>query len=148
VPRLPRVSRALCLTAGVFSSCVVGLGLRQVVGVDPLWELTAQRTQEWFRQPEREGVIGADCAVAAPIVVVTGFVAATLEGTPTTLKRSGSDYSATIFARLMSASRITMWKDVNGVYTADPRRVPEAFPIERLKYVRPHVSSHVSSHLI
>ena len=34
----------------------------------------------------------------------------------------------------MSASRITMWKNVNGVYTADPRRVPEAFPIERLKY--------------
>ena len=30
--------------------------------------------------------------------------------------------------------RITMWKNVNGVYTADPRRVPEAFPIESLKY--------------
>ena len=38
-----------------------------------------------------------------PVVVVTGFVAATLEGSPTTLKRSGSDYSATIFARLMEA---------------------------------------------
>ena len=57
-----------------------------------------------------------------------------MEGTPTTLKRSGSDYSATIFAKLMGASRITMWKNVDGVYTADPRRVPEAFPIESLKY--------------
>ena len=34
----------------------------------------------------------------------------------------------------MGASRITMWKNVNGVYTADPRRVPEAFPIASLKY--------------
>ena len=55
-------------------------------------------------------------------------------GTPTTLKRSGSDYSATIFARLMAASRITMWKNVNGVYTADPRVVPEAYSIPELKY--------------
>ena len=90
----------------------------------------------------------------APIVVTTGFVASTVEGTPTTLKRSGSDYSATIFAKLMAAStararhrrflahtteppakssarfalaQITMWKNVDGVYTAAPRRVPEAF---------------------
>ena len=34
----------------------------------------------------------------------------------------------------MDASRITLWKNVNGIYTADPRRVPEAFPIESLKY--------------
>ena len=34
----------------------------------------------------------------------------------------------------MAASRITMWKNVNGVYTADPRRVPEAFPITSLKF--------------
>jgi len=79
-------------------------------------------------------MMSVDCATAAPIVIVTGFVASTLEGTRTTLKRSGSDFSATIFARLMGASRITMWKNVNGVYTADPRRVPEAFPIEGLKY--------------
>ena len=45
-----------------------------------------------------------DCKVAAPIVIVTGFVAATEDGAPTTLKRSGSDYSATIFAKLMDAS--------------------------------------------
>ena len=79
-------------------------------------------------------LVDSDCVVAAPIVVVTGFVASTKEGAPTTLKRSGSDYSATIFAKLMGASGITMWKNVNGVYTADPRVVPEAYPIESLKY--------------
>ena len=43
-------------------------------------------------------------------------------------------HQATIFARLMSASRITMWKNVNGVYTADPRVVPETYSIPELKY--------------
>ena len=109
-------------------------GSANVVGVDPLWEITAERVGEWFKAPGRADLLSADCAKTAPIVVVTGFVAATLEGTPTTLKRSGSDYSATIFARLMGASKITMWKNVDGVYTADPRRVPEAFPIKSLKY--------------
>ena len=99
-------------------------GSSNVVGTDPIWDLTATRVQEWFADPARSNVLSSDCSKAAPVVVVTGFVAATLEGTPTTLKRSGSDYSATIFARLMEASRITMWKNVNGVYTADPRRVP------------------------
>jgi len=50
------------------------------------------------------------------------------------LKRSGSDYSATIFAKLTGASRVTMWKNTDGVYTADPRRVPDAFSIPSLKY--------------
>jgi hypothetical protein len=42
-----------------------------------------------------------DLRSEAPIIIVTGFVASTADGVPTTLKRSGSDYSATIFARLM-----------------------------------------------
>jgi aspartokinase/homoserine dehydrogenase 1 len=109
-------------------------GSSNVVGVDPLWEVTSTRVAEWFAAEAQEGLLSADCVQGAPIVVVTGFVASTLEGTPTTLKRSGSDYSATIFARLMHAKKITMWKNVNGVYTADPRRVPEAFPIASLKY--------------
>src|SRR6056297_1175059 len=47
-----------------------------------------------------------DLRTDAPIIIVTGFVAATAEGVPTTLKRSGSDYSATIFARLMKVDTV------------------------------------------
>lgn len=115
----------------------VGFGLgdkgsSNVVGVDPLWDISAERVLGWFN--DRPELLNIDTTKAAPIVVVTGFVASTMEGSPTTLKRSGSDYSATIFAKIMGGSAITMWKNVNGVYTADPRRVPEAFPIESLKY--------------
>jgi len=109
-------------------------GSSNTVGTDPLWDLTAKKVVEWFAAPDQAHLGEADCKEAAPIVVVTGFVASTQEGAPTTLKRSGSDYSATIFAKLMDASGITMWKNVNGVYTADPRVVPEAYSIERLKY--------------
>jgi len=109
-------------------------GSSNTVGTYPLWDVTAQRVVEWFAAPEQSQLLEADCKSAAPVVVVTGFVASTEEGAPTTLKRSGSDFSATIFAKLMGASGITMWKNVNGVYTADPRVVPEAYPIERLKY--------------
>ena len=56
-----------------------------------------------------------------------------MSGRPTTLKRSGSDYSATIFGRLLEAATVTFWKNVSGVYTADPRKVPEAFPIDSMR---------------
>jgi aspartokinase/homoserine dehydrogenase 1 len=104
-------------------------------GVVPLWAETATRMSNWWNSVGREkGFWELDYSVQSPIVVVTGFVARTAKGVPTTLKRSGSDYSATILAKLTSAGRVTMWKNTDGVYTADPRRVPEAFPIASLKY--------------
>ena len=109
-------------------------GSSNVMGTDPVWPATQRRVDAWWADAERDTLRNVDFSKEAPVVVVTGFVAATAEGTPTTLKRSGSDYSATIFAKLMAARSITMWKDVNGVYTADPRRVPEAFPISSLKF--------------
>jgi len=105
-------------------------------GVVPLWEETTGQLTEWWNTVARDkGMHDCDYQNSvSPIVVVTGFVASTIDGVPTTLKRSGSDYSATIFAKLTGASRVTMWKNTNGVYTADPRRVPEAFSISSLKY--------------
>ena len=105
-------------------------------GVLPLWEETAIRLKNWWNTVGHDkGMIDSDYKSGqSPIVVVTGFVASTIDGVPTTLKRSGSDYSATIFAKLLGASRVTMWKNTDGVYTADPRRVPEAFSIGSLKY--------------
>ena len=97
-----------------------------------MWEETSQRLEQWWSN--NEDISSQDYSNIAPIVVVTGFVAKSETGVPTTLKRSGSDYSATIFAKLTDAARVTMWKNTNGVYTADPRRVPEAFPIASLKY--------------
>ena len=68
------------------------------------------------------------------IIVVTGFIAATEGGVTTTLGRSGSDYTATIFGGALHAERVVIWTDVDGVLSADPRIVPEAFPLTRLSY--------------
>jgi len=104
-------------------------------GVTPLWAETATRMTNWWNTKGKdEGFLDLDYTKQSPVVVVTGFVATTADGVPTTLKRSGSDYSATVFAKLTGASRVTMWKNTDGVYTADPRRVPEAFPIASIKY--------------
>ncbi len=69
------------------------------------------------------------------IPVITGFIAATAEGVPTTLGRGGSDYSATIIGRALPTDEIWIWSDVDGVMTTDPRIVPEARSIRHLSYV-------------
>ncbi|UXP32964.1 aspartate kinase [Reichenbachiella agarivorans] len=68
------------------------------------------------------------------IVVSQGFIGSNGEGKTTTLGREGSDFSAAIFATGLQAESVTVWKDVPGVMTADPRKMPEATVIPELKY--------------
>lgn len=68
------------------------------------------------------------------VAVVTGFVASTEDGVTTTLGRSGSDYTATILAGALDAAACVIWTDVDGVLSADPRVVPDAFSLPRLSY--------------
>lgn len=68
------------------------------------------------------------------VLVITGFIAADARGVPTTLGRNGSDYSGSIFGALLDAEEIVIWTDVNGVLSADPRRVPDAKIIDSLSY--------------
>ena len=68
------------------------------------------------------------------IPVVTGYIASASDGSTTTLGRSGSDFTATILGSILRAQRVVIWTDVDGVLSADPRDVPEAFPLARLSY--------------
>lgn len=67
-------------------------------------------------------------------VITQGFIASTDENESTTLGREGSDYTAAVFAKLMNAESVTIWKDVDGVMNADPREFKEAITIEDLSY--------------
>ena len=71
---------------------------------------------------------------AGLVPVVTGFCGRAPDGATTTLGRSGSDLSATLLAGALSADEVTIWTDVDGVYSADPRVVPEARIIPQLNY--------------
>jgi aspartokinase/homoserine dehydrogenase 1 len=67
-------------------------------------------------------------------LIVTGFIASKARGVQTTLGRNGSDFSASIFGALLEAREIHIWTDVDGVLSADPRRVPDATVIDSLSY--------------
>lgn len=69
---------------------------------------------------------------AEQLVVVTGYIARNQQQQTCTLGRNGSDYSATIMAALSSARNVTLWTDVDGIYSADPRVVPQARKLHRL----------------
>jgi aspartate kinase len=68
------------------------------------------------------------------IPVIGGFVGATCRGETTTLGRGGSDTSAAIFGAAMAAEEIQIWTDVDGLMSADPRRVPTARTLERVSF--------------
>jgi aspartate kinase len=68
------------------------------------------------------------------IPVLGGFIAATADGTPTTLGRGGSDFSAAILGAALDAERIEIWTDVEGMMTTDPRLCPEARTIRRISF--------------
>ena len=68
------------------------------------------------------------------VVIVAGFQGQTIEGQVTTLGRGGSDLTAIALAAALKADLCQIYTDVDGVYTADPRLVPEAKKLEEISY--------------
>ncbi|TDH71847.1 hypothetical protein CCR75_005241 [Bremia lactucae] len=67
-------------------------------------------------------------------VVITGYICSTIDGVMTTLKRDGSDFTASICGRILHAQSVTIWTDVSGVLSADPRRVPDSQILPEISY--------------
>ncbi len=68
------------------------------------------------------------------IPVITGFIAATVEGSITTLGRGGSDYTASLLGAALSVDEIWIWTDVNGLMTADPRIAKDAQVLSHVSF--------------
>ena len=66
--------------------------------------------------------------------IVTGFIARGLQGESLTLGRNGSDYSATLVGSLLNSKQVTIWKDVAGVYSADPRKIERVVSLPTLDW--------------
>ncbi len=84
----------------------------------------------------------------AQIHIITGFCGETGKGETTTLGRSGSDYTAAIFGAALDVEEIQIWTDVDGVMTADPRKVPDAFSQAELTYEEAMEMSHFGAKVI
>jgi aspartate kinase len=86
------------------------------------WEKTRSATNETFSK------------IKSSIVITQGFLGADDDMNYTTLGREGSDYTAAIIANCTNTSELTIWKDVDGVYTADPKKFAEATIVPKLSY--------------
>lgn len=85
------------------------------------WSTTAETV--------RQRLAGSD-----QVILTQGFIGGTAEGEATTLGREGSDFSAAIFAHCLDAREVVIWKDVTGLFNADPRRFDNAVQLERISY--------------
>jgi aspartokinase/homoserine dehydrogenase 1 len=79
---------------------------------------------------------------------ITGFVGTSESGETTTLGRSGSDYTAAIFAGALQAESLEIWTDVSGMMTADPRMVRKAFTVPQLSYEEAMELSHFGAKVV
>lgn len=80
--------------------------------------------------------------------VITGFIGTSETGETTTLGRSGSDYTAAIFAGALHATDLEIWTDVDGMMTADPRMVKKAFTVPQMSYEEAMELSHFGAKVI
>jgi len=86
------------------------------------------------RIAERAGLVIRPLLAGGRVPVVGGFVGATEHGIITTLGRGGSDYTASLLGAALGAEAIEIWTDVDGMLTADPRVVPDARLIRRIRF--------------
>ena len=107
------------------------LDARDVIRTDDLyregwviWDETVERAQQYLRPlTEQDG-----------FVITQGFIGSTAENATTTLGREGSDYTAAILSYCIDAKSMTIWKDVPGILTADPRIFENVTKLDRLSY--------------
>jgi bifunctional aspartokinase / homoserine dehydrogenase 1 len=84
----------------------------------------------------------------ADLQVITGFIGSSASGETTTIGRSGSDYTAAIFAAALDATSLEIWTDVDGMMTADPRKVKKAFTVKEMTYEEAMELSHFGAKVI
>ena len=102
--------------------------------------------RKWFDSLKKRDNVSN--SAGTPLPIVTGFIASTADGTITTLGRGGSDLTAAIFGAALNAEEVEIWTNVDGLHTADPKQVKNAFPIESISYEEAMELSHFGAKVI
>ena len=102
------------------------------------FEATSRRVDARLRPALREGAVP----------VVTGFIGRSPGGAVTTLGRSGSDYTASVLGLVLRSREIWIWKEVDGVCTADPVVVPQARVVPRISFQEAAEMAHFGAEVI
>ncbi len=125
----------------LLSSCIVSAYLNEK-GITNQWIDVRDilKTDDNFReanicwQDTKENIARSDIGKKQVIFITQGFIGSTDQNESTTLGREGSDYTAAVFANMLEAGNLTIWKDVDGVMNADPRLFPAARLIDELSF--------------
>ncbi|GAA4417141.1 bifunctional aspartate kinase/homoserine dehydrogenase I [Nibrella viscosa] len=142
------------LSTAIVTECIKSRGIpavfcdaRQLIKTDSQfgqaevnYTLTNQLIQDFFARNTALQTGG--------IPLITGFIGSTEKNETTTLGRGGSDYTASIIGAALNAERIDIWTDVDGMMTADPRKVPNAFNIPSITYAEAMELSHFGAKVI
>lgn len=140
--------QAEVLASGELCSSTLGAALLRAHSINTDWldsrqwlsAIDAENLSPWARwlsvncaaQCDRERV--AELALHADCFIAPGFIARNAQGCTVILGRGGSDTSAAYFGALLDAARVEIWTDVAGMFSADPRLVPNAALLARLDY--------------
>ena len=100
-----------------------------------LFDNTNNNIKDYFKQHKK-------------LQIITGFIASTSQKETTTLGRGGSDYTVSIIGAALEVDCIEIWTDVNGVLTADPKKVRDAFSIANMDYEEAMELSHFGAKVI
>ena len=127
----------------LWSTLVVGAHLN-AVGFGNTWldartivrtdELYRRARIDWSTSERRASTLLEEVSGKPKRIVTQGFIGLSSEGTTTTLGREGSDFSAAIFAYLLDSESVTIWKDVPGMFNADPKLFADTKLLSHISY--------------
>jgi len=150
-----RTSDTILSFGEMLSSCIIAEAMKQHVT-----ETEYKDSRELIKTNNQFGKAIVDFAITneliadyfhqnkASVVVLPGFIASSSDGNNTTLGRGGSDYTAAILAAAINASHLEIWTDVNGMFTANPKLVKQAQPIETISYQEAMELSHFGAKVL
>ena len=101
-----------------------------------LYEITNQNITTYFAEKK------------AKITVLGGFIARTEAGDTSTLGRGGSDFTAAIIAAALDVEQLEIWTDVSGMFSANPKLVKQAKPIQEISYHEAMELSHFGAKVL
>ena len=124
-------SSILCNYLAEEKSKAIWLDVRDVIRTDNNFR---DAEIDWNFTSQRMTTSVAPLFQEYDVVITQGFIGATDENESTTLGREGSDYTAAIFANILEGESVTIWKDVDAVMSADPKKYPDATILHALSF--------------
>lgn len=116
---------------------------RELIGTDSThtkaivqYEQTNEAIKAYFKEEDTR------------ITILPGFIARSATGETSTLGRGGSDFTAAIIAAALDANALEIWTDVSGMYSANPKMVKQARPIQHISYHEAMELSHFGAKVL